>query len=479
MSREKEKQGKLHAIDHLNFRLPCRFYRITYKVAEHRKMPLVSEHMLRLLKALRSISDNDICEFFGLRVDEALHVIKQLMRDNFATYIDGVISITSTGEELFDHFNDDVPAIYKIESHTHDFCFDQISREPVGHDSLSPFTMRLPEVQISDEYKSIRSTDDIASSFKNNFERCLSSLQKLPANARPLHSVLESEWNSRLYGISSIESGDRVSSLVPVIVESKRALTSLDVDISDWSQRIEYTDTNPIRECCHAMIDNVELDRNQSSRCGIDYLRDCSPDSYKQFFREGIPTDKLDTVAYWRKCASKQGELRADQPTAMTFGTFWLERNQEMLLSAFDLADDDVECTNLYWLKPSVSMWGRSAEFLTLHEELCKRMSGTLSNGRPESKLFSLCEDDEVYRTIPWEFGQLFTSIGKLNPGCAPSDFELLLIPDKLFAVNLYTSNEDLEEYPVAFGLISFDPELVSIAWKTLHEIADSSWTDW
>ena len=476
MSREKEKQSKLHAIDHYNFRLPCRFYRITYKVAEHRKMPLVSEYMLRLLKALKSISDNDICEFFGFRMDEALHVIKQLMRGNFATYIDGVISITSTGEELFDHFNDGVPVIFKIESHTHEFCFDQISREPVGHDSLSPFTRRLPEVQISDEYKSIRSTDDIASSFRNNFERCLNSLHKLSAKARPLHSVTQSEWNSRLYGISSIESGDRVSSLLPVIVESKKALTSLDVDISDWSQRIEYADTNPIRECCHTMIVNVGMNGNQSSRNGIDYLRDCSPESYRRFFREDASTDKLDTVAYWRMCASKHGELSADQPTAMTFGTFWLERNQEMLLSAFDLADGEVECKNLYWLKPDVSRWGRSTEFSTLHDELCKRMSGTLSDGRPESLLLSLCEDEGETRTIPWEFEQLFSSIGKLNPRCAPSDFELLVIPDKLFAANLYTSIEDLDEYPVAFGLISFDPELVSIAWKTLLEIADS-WT--
>ena len=447
-----ELRRKLDAIDQLHLRLPCKFYSITYEVAEQCNMPLVAEYLLRLLRALNSVSVDDICAFFGFKTEETLYVIEQLVEDGCARCIEGMVSITSTGKGKFDQSNNDVPVIFKVERYTHDFCFNLISREPVSLQSLTRHKERnLPELDMLDEYKT---NSDVLPSFKKNFERCLNELN-LPPNDKPLHSVPEREWKSRLYSVLNIKPGKRVFCLVPVIVEQSVKFTGWDVDISEWTPRVELTTEvtgiENIKECCNSTIEKVELDGNSNGRAGQDLLRECSPHSYGQFFGD----DHFNMNEYWEFCESN-GELLENRQTAMTFGTFWLERNQNKLLDAFEFTEGIGKCRELLWLKPDVSMWGRSTEFVKLHEKLCNRISKAMDGGQPKSYLFSPGENSD----LQWEFGELFSRAVDLESSPAPSNFELLVIPGKFFAANLYIPMED-SGYPVAFGLISYDQVLL------------------
>ena len=459
MSRELDNSRAHEAIDQLHLRLPCRFYSITYEVSERCNMPLVAEHLLRLLRALKSVSDSDICEFFGFRMDETQYVIKQLEEDKSVNYHEGMVSITSIGSSKFSQSKEGVPVIFKVECYTHDFCFNLISREPVTHNSITRYERSLPELKISDEYKTNSDLDGVSDSFEKKFEWCLDNL-RIKKESKPLHAVPKWEWKSRLYSILKVEIGTIVSCLVPVIVEQRAKFAGVDVDVSEWTPRIEVdseiTGIKNIKECCISTIDNVTLNGSSNGQRGQDFLKECSPNSHGQFFGD----DEFDMIEYWQHCAS-YGELQEDRSTAMTFGTFWLERNRNKLLSAFDFTEGIGKCRELLWLKPDISMcgrsmWGRSTEFAKLHEELCNRMSMAMDSGQPKSYLFSPGENND----LQWEFAELFSRAVDLESSPAPSDFELLVIPGKFFAANLYIPMED-SGYPVAFGLISYDQVLL------------------
>ena len=471
MSRDQNIAKKIKHIDHFDFRLPCRMYHITYEVVENNNLPLVAEYVLRLLNTMNSVSNKDICEFFGFGKDETSYAIRYLVKFNFASYLEDTVSITSEGKALFNQSKDGLPIILQVRSYTHHFCFDQVSQEPMKKDFLSKYEMKLPEVKIKEEFSANNNAAKIRSSFKKNFEQCLNSL---PLHIRRhLRLGPQEEWKNRLCSITKIKSDTIASCLVPVLVEADNHFTNVKVNIDQWAQRIsfdsQYAGIKNLQECFHEMTDTVKLLGDPKKQTGQDYLEECLPESCdKRFFED----DTFNSTAYWLQCARQSGQLGRDIQTEMTFGTFWLERNQEKIMSAFDSVNENDERHKLLWLKPSVSKWGRSTGFLEMHSELCNRMATSMNGLAPESYLFSIGENNSASKYMKRIFGMVFSKVVELKPSLVSNDFELLLVPGKLIAVNLYTPMKN-STYPAACGLISIDPETVNrvSSWDVCKEM--------
>lgn len=75
-----------------------------------------------------------------------------------------------------------------------------------------------------------------------------------------------------------------------------------------------------------------------------------------------------------------------------------------------------------------------------------------------------LAHDD---RDSPWRFGDVFDMVCTLRPGRIPKNFELLLVPGRIFAAMVHVPLNGAEGYPMPLGIVSFDPDLL----RGVHEL--------
>lgn len=59
----------------MHLRLPCRAFRISYKVAETGDFTLTNEFLLRLLRLLDGLPETSMSEFFGFTTDETQFIV--------------------------------------------------------------------------------------------------------------------------------------------------------------------------------------------------------------------------------------------------------------------------------------------------------------------------------------------------------------------------------------------------------------------
>src|SRR2546426_3504882 len=98
-------------IDAFDLRLPCRTFRVSYKVAEQGKLSLTTEFVLRLLRAADELREDGVAKFFGFSDEEARFAIDQAERFGYVDRANGRVHLTSAGPNLFQAGSDE-PALF-------------------------------------------------------------------------------------------------------------------------------------------------------------------------------------------------------------------------------------------------------------------------------------------------------------------------------------------------------------------------------
>src|SRR5262245_13864509 len=80
--------------------LPCRMFQIDYKVAVLGRTSLTTEFLLRLVKAVPGISQEDAAAFFGFNLREASFVLAEAEGPGFVERREGRLWLTMAGDAL-------------------------------------------------------------------------------------------------------------------------------------------------------------------------------------------------------------------------------------------------------------------------------------------------------------------------------------------------------------------------------------------
>lgn len=161
-------EDSVYEIDFLHLRLPLKLYQISYQVADEGQFSLTSEFLLRILKALSSVSEREIAQFFQFSADEVSYIVNSAERFGFIQRNNGLLQLTSLGDSKFEN-NSDEPCLYSVHKKARTLFFDLISFCPQASDHLDKFTCTLPELPLLDHEAASNSLPIVKDSFRHNY----------------------------------------------------------------------------------------------------------------------------------------------------------------------------------------------------------------------------------------------------------------------------------------------------------------------
>ncbi|CUW41855.1 conserved protein of unknown function (plasmid) [Magnetospirillum sp. XM-1] len=439
-------------VDNLDLKLPCRVFEVSYQVADAGKFTLTTEFLLRLLKAVNGLTEAEIAEFFGFSVDEAAEVVNAAERKEYVTRHGGKVALTEAGDSLFEGPAEE-PALYEVERKRGHFGFDLVSFCPARSQQLEPFERTLPEVPLPDPELAANATKEIREAFRRHFHEIQVLLGGQDADRRSL------------YSIDDVTGQHRGSTLVPVSVKVGRETSAtIGPDLRGWKTGVDLDNRMAVLQSCGAFLKTSIVSASYASENGADYLHECAPAHLARYFKGG----QFNTLSYFRLATSMAGDLRKDRKTARIVGTLWTRQNFDRIVAAMKHAPEipGMEHEPLIWLRPSTPLWGCSTRFVSMVEGLAKNMA---PSGRPEPLGTVLIAHDD--RESGRRFGDVFDVVTTLRAGRTPKNFEMLLVPGRLFAAQVHLPMSGSDGYPIAMGVVSFDHALLRGAHEVMSDI--------
>ena len=444
--------GKL-TLDYLEFRLPCRQFLFEYQSVDEVQFPIMIEFLLRLIKAAKSVSDQEIKDFFRLSWEECNYVTNKIINIGYATRRDDAIFLTSVGEQLFSTSNDE-PSIFQYKKYRTVFGFDLISCMPVSKSYLSKFANIFEELDVSIGTK--KSIEQVRENLRQNF------LHTLIEHNRP------EEERQTLVSIDLISPKERYAATVPTKVVLDTNDQKIEIDFTDWRTGLDFESRRKIAQSVNSTISSLPKIDIKSFQKSATALHECAPDIIEPFY-EG---DKFNSQKFIRKTSEKYRTFQINRKTVLTLGSFWTEGNGYRFITGLNygiknlnenLDGAQIELKqDLYLFKPRNRFWGMAAKF----EDLLQAVVDTASE-KLEVKLainlFHQPEDPDV-----WKFKHIADNVTELKASKEFDNFEALIVPNIFCSTCISGTVFKESNAPVKMGFMSFDHNVL----KNCEEIA-------
>lgn len=135
-------------VDVIQLRLPCRAFRISYKVAETGEFTLTTEFLLRLLRLIDGLPETAIGDFFGFTTIETQFIVDTVENRGFTERKKGRVHLTPAGHSQF--LGSEELSLFEVSSKEEKFDFDLLSFSPADQrKNLDSFENKLPELSVS------------------------------------------------------------------------------------------------------------------------------------------------------------------------------------------------------------------------------------------------------------------------------------------------------------------------------------------
>lgn len=115
--------------------VPCRSFLVEFEVLVGRRLPIVDEFVLRLLKIADSLDSTVLAAFFGLSERESTVVFQDLMNQQLLEFSEGGdLQLSAKALRIFGDASasDIVPRIQEVSQRTEEFSIDLITFEPAA-----------------------------------------------------------------------------------------------------------------------------------------------------------------------------------------------------------------------------------------------------------------------------------------------------------------------------------------------------------
>lgn len=427
--------------------LPCRKFEVAYKVASLGKVSPTLEFLLRLVKAVPGIDEDDAAAFFGFTSDEMSYVLREATGPGYLEIKDARLWLSLAGERLFG--DDGEPQIYKVERRQRAFGFDLLSMAPEPPLRLSPTQLALPELPLEDP----KTTGNVAEHLPAQFRRFFRDLAD--------RSDRDQIERRDLYSIDAVSPQDRFQTPVRIrtFVQASTPHLVETVDLNSWRPEHELSDRAAVEHAAAAFIDNIKTSANQlNSQGAYDLLLDIAPEFLKEFkIRDGLAIER-----YWRSALSRAGEPRRDRRTIAIAGSILtganIERVSSVLGYGYGPQSKDLAPGFIVTVAPQIYHWGASslyADMLTL----IRTKAGSTFEGAADIK--SVClSSGKVERYV----ARTFDVAAGSERAVFPASLELWLVPGAMVIAMVHAPIGVSVGFPVPLGLASFDKAVIERA---------------
>jgi hypothetical protein len=324
--------------------LPCRMFQIDHKVAVLGRTSLMTEFLLRLVKAVPGISQEDAAAFFGFNLRETSFVLAEAEAPGFVERRDGRLWLTVAGDGLFRDGSAE-PEIFAVEPRRKEVGFDLLSLAPQHPRFLTEFELGLPELVILDEEAAGSAAAKIPHAFRRFFSEIGDRRDRSKGEKRDLYSV------------DPVVSKNRFLSTVRTVVRSQASYPSSEEgDLGLWRPDHEQADRPEIVSAVASFVDGLKQSRSDGDAEAYGTLLDLAPDFFKDFARR----DGLAVERYYREAIMRAGDVRADRKTAPIVGSLLVPENLKRLIDVLDYGSRAYPTAPpfLLWLTPAVPWWG-------------------------------------------------------------------------------------------------------------------------
>ena len=439
----------------LEVRLPCRGFRISYKVAETAEFSLTTEFLLRLSRLADGLTEDAVGEFFGFNPDETRFVVDYVESVGYVQRKDGRVYLTDSGHGLF--AGTDEPALFEVHAREERFDFDLIAFAPADPwKNLTQFEYELPELALGPE-----DPGEASKRVFKSFRRFFQEFRFKKGGSR-----LEKQ---SLYTVDDVQAGQRYSSILPVTLAVRRDDPGFpETSLLQWRTGPELDDRAAILQSCVNFAKGIRGRLVQVSPKAKDWLVACAPETLSRFSRNQV----FDADAFFRATVRQAGELRIDRQTVRVIGHLWTDANRTRFASAmkYAAANSSRDPVMQIWLRPGVPYWGMTTRLPDVLGAVSRKFGQQEQDARAVRAIMIGGESASP------GFKNVFNAIVEVADKDLPSGLEIFLVPGHVAYVALNTPIGHDEGYPIPVGIMSFDQTVVAAVQQRVLELLTTSY---
>lgn len=431
--------------------LPCRRYDIAYKVAVLGQVSPTLEFLLRLVKSIPGMAEDDAAIFFGYSRGEMGYVLEEALGPGYIERRDGRLWLTSAGDGLF-RDGEKTPSIFSVEERQRSIGFDFLSVAPQQPVSLDPLELALPELRIEDA----ASTGKIAEKIPDRFRRFFLEL----VERRDREQIQRRD----LYSIDRVIAGDRFQ--VPVRIRAYAQASSpsnAEIDLTSWRPDHEIADRPQIESAAALFLEDMKTSGNQlGAPLAYAKLVEFAP----EFLNEFITRTGLAVSRYWREAVGRAGEPRIDRKTIPIVGSPCLQDNIERLLAVIDYGlREKVDAPEfILSVAPQTRNWSATAlqrdALSVIRQKIAQNATSTV---QPDIK--TIC----IYAGKPPRYVEkTFDEVRPVDAIELPPGLEILLIGRVAVVAVVHAPIGASTGYPVPLGIASYDSAVLERVYVSL-----------
>jgi len=391
------------------FNIPCRQFIIDAQVTRDKRMPMVDEFILRVLKLCEKVSTKRLTSFFGFSSLEVEVVLADLQSRSLVVVDNNDVALHPSALEMFRTAGDGPPQIVDVQPWVNRIWFDLISQRMIGGNNMRN-VRNLIELKppVSREFIPVEFARE---AFQINFREYLKNVR----NIRNPESLT-------LYAVTSVDPG-RFS--FAQIVGNQCLRYSPTPKIANILLLPEFERSQRLQQLTDAMMQALSQysDPDPSMSAREEYGRLCGSDSLTSAFGGG---QFLNLQMWLETQSSKSSEW------AFSFvGCSYLEANHRAFCALLERSPElenlkEETQVEIIWFRPGGSLWGTSEDLRVAINEIrtkIRKRSGV--NPSIQSTLVipaSVKQGEQQKR-----FGNIFDE-GILAPGLLSPSLEVLLV---------------------------------------------------
>jgi hypothetical protein len=335
----------------LGFNIPCRQFVIGAQVTRDKRMPLVDEFVLRILRLCERTSVRRLTSFFGFTQLEMQVALTDLQARSLVIVEADQVILHPAAFEMFRTAGDGPPQIMEVEGWINRIWFDLISQTMINSPTLRN-VRNLIELRKSGADSTLPS-NFAREAFQTNFREYLRNIRKI-ANSEHLS----------LYAVTSVDPG-RFSyaqiTALQVLRYAPQPKTEITLNVPDVER------PQRLRQLTDAMMEALQTyaDPEPSLNARAEYNRLTESDP-------GLsPTSPFIDIREWLA-----DEGRHPQEGVRAFiGTPSLDANRLAFIALLERSpeirrlpqEQDVE---LVWFRPGGTLWGSSEDLRSMVQEI-------------------------------------------------------------------------------------------------------------
>jgi hypothetical protein len=398
----------------LGFNVPCRQFLLTANVTRDRRLPVVDEFVLRLLRLCEVLPANRMASYFRF-TDSEMRVVLGELGERGLVVVDGDnVSLHSSAYAMFRGSDDGAPQVVEVDSWVDRIWFDLVSRNMIRPSRIRPLKY-LVDIPASSSARDLP-VSYARKAFEENFASYLRDVKRIAAPDRfSLYSV--SDAQPLRFG-SVVLKADEELVFDP---NAKLRPTLLKEEIGEAAEHVALLGAmhDAYRKLSHP--DPSLAARDDYRRLTLDKTVDASMDATGAF-----------DLARWLSVRAREQKTRA------LIGATYLPKNIDAIVGAVGEAlalaplAQGPNTLEITWYRPGGTIWGASPD---LQDALARIRSTIRVHNRAATVRSRLIIPQAVRHTKPGRFERVFDEAFVAPAGHISSGIEILSVSGLVAAV--------------------------------------------